>query len=92
MITVAGDGCKHFLSGVVAQVCERWEVCWYKTTTVTSANEHCKTLAVGCTRRYPPPAERSNILNPLIATLKPQSNGPSYSNTMIGTLGGCYIR
>jgi len=32
MITVAGDGCKHFLIGVVAQVCERWEVCWYKTT------------------------------------------------------------
>ena len=24
--------------------------------------------------------------NPLIATLKPQSNGPSYSNTTIGTL------
>ena len=47
MIAVAGDGCKHFLIGVVAQVCERWEVCWYKTTTVTSANERCKTLAVG---------------------------------------------
>jgi len=26
------------------------------------------------------------IVNPLIATLKPQSNGPSYSNTVIGTL------
>jgi len=25
-------------------------------------------------------------LNPLIATLKPQSNGPSNSNTMIGTM------
>ena len=25
-------------------------------------------------------------LNPLIATLKPHSNGPSYSNTVIGTL------
>ena len=25
-------------------------------------------------------------LNPLITTLKPQSNGPSYSNTVIGTL------
>ena len=24
--------------------------------------------------------------NPLIATLKPQSNGPSYSNTVISTL------
>jgi len=24
--------------------------------------------------------------NPLIATLKPQSNGPSYSNTVTGTL------
>jgi len=24
--------------------------------------------------------------NPLIATLKPHSNGPSYSNTVIGTL------
>jgi len=28
---------------------------------------------------------RSN-LNPLIATLKPQTNGPLYSNTVIGTL------
>jgi len=27
-----------------------------------------------------------SVINPLIATLKPQSNGPSYSNTMIGTL------
>jgi len=27
-----------------------------------------------------------NIINPLIATLKRQSNGPSYSNTVIGTL------
>jgi len=25
-------------------------------------------------------------VNPLIATLKPQSNEPSYSNTVIGTL------
>ena len=25
-------------------------------------------------------------INPLISTLKPQSNGPSYSNTVIGTL------
>ena len=25
-------------------------------------------------------------VNPLITTLKPQSNGPSYSNTVIGTL------
>jgi len=25
-------------------------------------------------------------LTPLIATLKPQSNGPSYTNTVIGTL------
>jgi len=25
-------------------------------------------------------------INPLIAMLKPQSNGPSYSNTVIGTL------
>jgi len=25
-------------------------------------------------------------INPLIATLKPQSHGPSYSNTVIGTL------
>ena len=25
-------------------------------------------------------------VNPLIATLKPQNNGPSYSNTVIGTL------
>ena len=28
---------------------------------------------------------KANCLNPLIATLKPQSNGPSYSNTVIGT-------
>ena len=27
-----------------------------------------------------------NVINPLIATLKPQSSGPSYSNTVIGTL------
>ena len=26
------------------------------------------------------------LINPLIATLKPQSNGPSYSNTVIGAL------
>ena len=26
------------------------------------------------------------FINPLIATLKPQSNGQSYSNTVIGTL------
>jgi len=26
------------------------------------------------------------FVNPLIATLKPQSNGPSYSSTAIGTL------
>jgi len=26
------------------------------------------------------------ILNPLMGTLKPQSNGPLYSNTLIGTL------
>jgi len=26
------------------------------------------------------------MLNPFIATLRPQSNGPSYSNTVIGTL------
>jgi len=58
VITVAGDGCKHFLTGVVAQVCERWEVCWYKTTAVTSANERCKTVAaaVGCTSEAPPGA------------------------------------
>jgi len=28
----------------------------------------------------------SAFINPLIATLKPPSNGPSYSNTVIGTL------
>ena len=27
-----------------------------------------------------------NLFNPLIPTLKPQSNGPLYSNTVIGTL------
>ena len=26
------------------------------------------------------------FINPLITTLKPQSNGPSYNNTVIGTL------
>ena len=26
------------------------------------------------------------MLNPLIATLKPQCNGPSFSSTLIGTL------
>jgi len=29
---------------------------------------------------------KTSQLNPLIATLKLQSNGPSYSNTVIGTL------
>jgi len=37
----------------------------------------------------------TDIINGLIATLKPQSNGPSYSNTEVGTLAvdgmGCYI-
>jgi len=36
----------------------------------------------------------SSNVNHLIATLKPQSNGPLYSNTVIGTLAvwvGCYI-
>jgi len=28
---------------------------------------------------------RSSFVNPLMSTLKPQSNGPSYSNTVIGT-------
>ena len=28
----------------------------------------------------------SLVVNPLIATLKPQSNGPSYSNAVIGSL------
>jgi len=32
------------------------------------------------------PAVNAYRLNPLIATLKPQSYGPSYSNTVIGTL------
>ena len=33
------------------------------------------------------------ILNPLMGTLKPQSNGPLYRNTLIGTLvvDGCTI-
>jgi len=29
---------------------------------------------------------KTEDVNPLIATLKPQSNRPSYSNTVIGTL------
>jgi len=28
----------------------------------------------------------ASLVNPLIATLKPQSNGPLYSNVVIGTL------
>ena len=32
------------------------------------------------------PLVLSKFINLLIATLKPQSNGPSYSNTAIGTL------
>ena len=31
-------------------------------------------------------AHMCETVNPLIATLKPQSNGPSYRNTVIGTL------
>jgi len=30
--------------------------------------------------------DRNNIINPLIATLKPQSKKPLYNNTVIGTL------
>ena len=30
--------------------------------------------------------KQRKVFNPLIATLKAQSNGPSYSNTVIGTL------
>ena len=29
---------------------------------------------------------KNSAINPLIPTLKPQSNGPLYSNTVIGTL------
>jgi len=32
------------------------------------------------------PGDSRRDINPLIATLKPQSNGPSYRNTVIGTL------
>ena len=39
--------------------------------------------------------ERTKVttINPLIATFKPHSNGPSYSNTVIGTLAvdGCAV-
>jgi len=31
-------------------------------------------------------SDEAKVINPLIATLKPQSNGPPYSNTMIGAL------
>ena len=31
-------------------------------------------------------AVQLNVFNPLTGTLKPQSNGPLYSNTVIGTL------
>ena len=37
-----------------------------------------------CHRVYSPTLRHE--LNPLIAILKPQSNGPSYSDTVIGTL------
>ena len=47
-----------------------------------------KQKVVHCTENetwtdFPPPCEG---FNPSIATLKPQSNRPSYSNTVIGTL------
>jgi len=32
------------------------------------------------------PCLKPKDVSPLIATLKPQSNGPSHSNTVIGTL------
>ena len=34
-----------------------------------------------------------NVFNPLMGTLKPKSNGPLYSNTVIGTLAvdGCTV-
>ena len=45
---------------------------------------------------YKVPLISLTAVNPLIATLKPHSNGPLYRNTVIGTLTvdgwvGCYI-
>ena len=34
----------------------------------------------------PSDVKTADAVNPLIPTLKPQSNGPSYSNIVIGTL------
>ena len=34
----------------------------------------------------PSDVKTADAVNPLVATLKPQSNGPSYSNIVIGTL------
>jgi len=41
---------------------------------------------LGVTINYRNAQQLMICLNPLIATLKPQSNGPSYSNIVIGTL------
>ena len=65
----------------------------YLKATISSGSDTCKTMGLP-------------LLNHLIATLKLQSSGPSYSNTVIGTLvvdgwavtfgtarrrlGGCY--
>ena len=48
----------------------------FRTTVKHNSNGMNKSYAV----------MRFIYFNHLIATLKPQSNGPSYSNTMIGTL------
>jgi len=44
MVAVAGDGVKLFFIGVLTQVCKRWEVGWYETTTITTADERFKSL------------------------------------------------
>ena len=43
-------------------------------------------VGYGIETRLMGPLGSGVLVNPLIVKLKPQSNGPSYSNTVIGTL------
>ena len=54
-----------------------------KYASATDTNEQTNRQTDGHRRRVNTPLRG---FNPSIATLKPQSNGPSYSNTVFGTL------
>ena len=53
--------------------------------TLTQPVAVCRQISFTCHMPSHTTNER-RIFNPLLGTLKPQSNGPLYSNTVIGTL------